>query len=342
MQHIALSRMGTWVRDTWEDTTHGWTNYGGFGLLTVAILIGQVLLLQLAACCGARNTGVPALLSFVTTMLATAYWQMGLVGVATARLHGREGTEADFRQDLSVLGQTILADMTLGAILGLAALIASGPGLAFVIPGVMRNQSEAIVAGAVFCLLGVAIAACLVTTLTIFTVPLVVERRMDFWTALWQSIDCTRRDLLGLMLYLLLVHLLLGMVAMCTCYLLAPLALPLRQALVMRAYRDYFGLGVDHMAPMQVVGYSSYGNPSAEPWESGMGGRGYSANSAPIIEPPAFGYAPPAEPSQPPRPPSLPILPLPPLPEQKRCAHLDEHPYGLKDDDELPPPPPPA
>ena len=263
MDQIASHAMGSWLREVWADVADGWRNYGVFGVMAWGLLIT-------AACIGTCTPGLIGNgLSFATGIILGGVIQCGLCGVALARLHGREAEANDFQQDSGGHLQSIIAVFVIRlldlVVLGVAIL----PGGLLVFAGVRADSDVLTIPGLILCVVVAIPAFTAWRTLMWFVVPLIVDKDMDFWSAMLTSADCARRDFLGLAWTLLLLYGLLGLglalFSALTCSMALILILPFYAALQMRAYRDYFGLGEDRFRPLQITGYSTYGVP-IESW----------------------------------------------------------------------------
>lgn len=94
---------------------------------------------------------------------------------------------------------------------------------------------------------GLGMLACIVGSvivwaLLLFTLPLIIDRRMKFWDAICASYDRTKTNWFGVTLFVFLLGLLVGLIALLTCGLGYFVAFPLQNIAVVLAYRDNFGL----------------------------------------------------------------------------------------------------
>jgi hypothetical protein len=203
----------------------------------------------------------------------------GLAGAAFAGLHGRIPTFADFIQDIGVHVQAALCLLLTQGVTIVAALIAAAPGAALLVPGIINNNELLTIFGAVLMIVFMIPASLLALTLCFFTIPLVVDKKLDFWSALLTSVDCTRRDLLGLMVLTLSWTLINAIAAGCTCGIGTIFFAPWLYMVQARAYRDYFGLQQDRLGLQPVLNHDEPYEPHQYSAGAGYGGgRGYTAS----------------------------------------------------------------
>lgn len=254
MQKIAFERMGTWFSEAWSEYTAGFSNLLPWGALVFGLAVIQNVISQIAGAFGQFSEIIMAItvvLSVILGFVVQGMSQVILAGISLARWHGREAYFSDVKQDLNTHIQGILTMLTGSVLAGILAMIAAIPGgaaigLAFA-SGTNDPNPVLIILGILLILILVLPVAIIFGTLIYFAIPLVVDKRLDFWSALMQSMDCIRRDLLGLMVFFFVYGLCYGLSAICTCGFAVIFLSPFFGLLLTRAYRDYFGLGEDRM-----------------------------------------------------------------------------------------------
>lgn len=304
MQKIAFERFGTWFKDTWEDFKAGFGNYILFGLLSFAVFMAfgaiQIVHMIVLMATGAASGGMVGmgasggygwqLVTVVTTYMAVGISECGSSGVAIARLHGRSATFADYLQSPGAHCQTVLASaiVMIPMIPGQLILGASGFPQSMITSG-SWSPNPAAAMGLLLYVVGFPVML-VVKVLCIFVPALIVDKRMDFWSALRTSADCARRDFWGLamvmLVYTILAGLIGGILTVCTCFIgsiiITPVSVIFRAAFFCRGYRDYFGLEADRIGAT-LNGGTSYRKETAQYYE---------------VATPAQGAPPPLPPSQ--------------------------------------------
>lgn len=91
--------------------------------------------------------------------------------------------------------------------------------------------------GTIACIVGVFFTSALV----VLALPLVVERNMDFWSAITESINKTKQDLMNWVVFVLVVGLLNALGGAVAVGFL--ITLPIGIVMMALAYRDNYGLG---------------------------------------------------------------------------------------------------
>lgn len=259
MKKIAREQMAVWFEEGWKDYWEGFWNVVMFGVPAYGLAMAPWFVVYIFNLTGPLGSVV----SFLTMIFFQGIITAGLCGVALGRLHGRESDERDFAQDIGVHMQSVMTEFMSWIFAALAAGILGLPGIALMAPGYANGQGPLIAAGW-FLFLGAAIPSYLaVRILTLYAIPLVVDKRYDFLSAIRISADCVRRDFMGVMMFFLILKIAYlfagGIISMVTCTLGLIMLMPVYETIRMRSYRDYFGLDEDRYRPDQVVGVSSYG-----------------------------------------------------------------------------------
>ncbi|MBI1293039.1 hypothetical protein GC173_17660 [bacterium] len=252
-----------------------------------------------------QTPGAAQLASVITNSVFQGIITAGLAGVAVAVLHGRDAEMADFMQDLSVWTQAIITVVMQQVITLLVIIVAAIPGGIVMMAAIpLDDKGPALIAGAAVMAIVILPALLCANAMMMFAVPLVVEKRMDFWSALGRSFDCVRRDLGGLILFQIVLGLIVGVGTMCTCVIGTIFFAPMASLALMLAYQDYFGFDEDRTVPPPDPSYL----PPLQEWGSSpLADRGYEGSNPGSFEGPGDGLPPP--PAPPRVPPSLPILP---------------------------------
>lgn len=254
MQKIASERTTTWIGEAFSTLSSGLGNIVLFAALPTLGLI--VLNLAFSFCSallmGFGSIGVVAsILQIIVGIVANVVPMTYCTGVALAHAHGRAADWDDVRLDLSTHVQAIISYLLVTIVSGLVMALVAVPGIGMVVSGFNFSDNFLITAGFVLVFLLVIPAALATFALTMFTIPLIVDRRLDFWSAFLTSVDCARRDLWGLLLFciVLMLVLLVAGIVLCPVTLCMPqiMIYPLWALIIVRVYRDYFGLDVDHV-----------------------------------------------------------------------------------------------
>ncbi len=136
--------------------------------------------------------------------------------------------------------------------------------------------------GAIACVVGVFVTSALV----LFAVPLVMDRRMDFWAAITASVEQVKQDLVAWSVFVLVLGL-LQLLGALICGVGVLVTYPIALAATAIAYRDVFGIQLAE-AP---AGPTTMGPPPAGP------------QVPPMAPPPPPATPPPPPPTAPPVPP---------------------------------------
>lgn len=254
MQKIASERMTLWISEAFS------TFIGAFGniLLFAGLpILGLVIINFVFSFCGAFLMGFGSIgvafsvVQVIVSILAGVLPMTFCTGVALAHAHGRAADWDDVRLDLSTHVQVVLGYLLLAVVSFVVMLLAALPGIGMVASAAHFEDGFLMAAGLVLMIVGAFPAALALFALTMFTIPLIVDRRLDFWSAFLMSIDCARRDLWGLVIFVVIFAVLLTVAGLVVCpvTLCMPqiLILPLWGLIMVRVYRDYFGLDVDHV-----------------------------------------------------------------------------------------------
>ncbi|MEQ8820562.1 MAG: hypothetical protein RLY93_09970 [Sumerlaeia bacterium] len=288
MNPIAFSRFSQWFRSGWQDCNAEWEAVLPFGAAAMAVAIGTGLMMSVGRALFLTldmfNAGTA--FGLIAILAGRGIIEVGVTGTALARLHGREPAWADFQRDAPSYIQGLLAYYFSMVAVNIGAAILALPFLVFALSGLSGSAPSSAGAtfslffGGVMYLLGLAIF----WPLRLFVVPLVVDKRLDFLSAIRFGADCARRDWLGLAVFNLLLSLIAIPSAICPLFLIvtAPLYFQIR----IRAYETYFGLGADRfefhmeerqwMARLQAMSDGLVTVPA--------GGRGFTGLPAPIPE----------------------------------------------------------
>ncbi len=92
--------------------------------------------------------------------------------------------------------------------------------------------------GVIACFVGMFI----VQGLLMFTMPLIIDRRMKFWDAISLSYETTKSNWFGVGWFSFVFGLLLGAIMLLTCGVGALIVFPFQQAIIAAAYNDTFGI----------------------------------------------------------------------------------------------------
>lgn len=252
MQKIAFERFGTWFAEAWTEYSSGFNNLLPWGALVFGLLVFQQILSLAVQIVGMASPEIMAIMSVFVALLGIpvqAASQIITCGVGLARWHGREATIEDVKQDLNTYVQGILGLLLVTIFIGVLSLIGTAPGVGLFIAGVLADDVVLVIVGVVLALLLGLPLIILGQALTYFTIPLIVDKRLDFWSAFLQSVDCVRRDILGMSAFSIVYLILYGLISGCTCSIGIIFLAPFFGVLQMRAYRDYFGLAEDTIAP---------------------------------------------------------------------------------------------
>lgn len=351
MEKIALPRLTNWLRETCQDFGSGIGNLLIYGAVSLLLLLGSTCLsMPLSFLDMLVELPVSTVLSWLLSFIIGGIIACGLCGVALARLHGREAEMRDYWQDLGAMTQAMIGNLVAMVAVMLALYL---PFLPFgylawdALYGGEVATSSLILTGLLGAVIGVPLWLML-AAMTMFVIPLIVDKRLDFWSALLQSVDCARRDLPGLMLLALIIYPAFGFLAGCTCGVGMLFAGPFFYSLIMRAYSDYFGIELDRYRPLQIVGYSNYGDqPEVAPCQGrgfkSMGDQMRMEQEQALQE--ALGLPPLPPPLPPPAPPQAwQQLKVPPLPPKMKPDEARLKPMDGEDEDvlKMPPPPPTA
>ena len=349
MQKIALKNIPEWVAQGWHDCNSDWGNVVQFGAVAFGVNVAMQLVIKGFQLAGQAlgNLELGGVVSLVAFFFYAAFIGCGLSGVALARLHGRDAEWDDFQQDVPTYFQAFLGDILASLALFLAMTAISG---IFFIPVFTQAASGSgdgaiVVVSLILGTIAALLAFIFLYPLKLFIIPLTVDKRLDFWSAIRTSFDCVRRDWLGLTLFNLIAFL-IYLPAYCCCLGLLFLA-PLYYAIVMAAYRSYFGLEPDRNKPkwLMPVDKSAYFSQYDRPFGDYTGDRGdpgaapadparvrpwtppppppSDSEAGPPMPPPKSGNIPP--------PPSFPFAPRPPAVPPFRqndpgVEYLDDHP----------------
>ncbi len=308
MEKIAYKNLGSWIGDAFNDFTSGFTNLMPYGFIYLGVLVLSIILSYCGGFIGALGGQVTLVVAQIV-MTVVQYLLAGigltmLTGVAVGRAHGRDATMADARLDTGVYVQGVLGYFAVSVLTGLVLAVAAIPGVVPLVIGITNNNNGLIVVGGVLIFILALPVLIVVLALLEFIFPLIVDRRLDFWSAITTSADCVRRDLLGMSLFIIVKGLLgipIGLIACLTCGIGAGLMMPFLSILTLRAYRDYFGLDADRNAPTPPTG--GFAGPLVSPFPV----QPAQALQVPPAQPSGFGFVPPGE-GQDPR------LPPPPPP----------------------------
>ena len=249
MDKIAFRRLWGWFADEIEDALGDWQEL----LLTgLAAGVGALVLHVIALMLKARSTPSELLLTFFLYALGEGFLMCVLISSAKARLHERGPGISDLIPSPPVLAHATLAFVFSKVICGIPMVVFGLPSIA--------NAQAALQAGegwqAALVNLGLGVflgggAFLFLNPLFLFAGILAVDRRMDYVQAMRYSVDCVRRDYVGLLIFQLIWGFLwFAGTALATCLtcgapLVAVLTAPVLVGVLMRAYQDYFGLGPD-------------------------------------------------------------------------------------------------
>lgn len=253
MQKIALRSIPDWFAQGWNDCNSDWGNIAQFGAVAFGVRVAMEMIVRGFQFAGQvlGNVQFDVAVSVPLGFLYSALIGCGLSGVALARLHGRDAEWDDFKQDVPTYVQAILADVL--ASLGMFMVVGILSGL-FFLPAILEASKTSgppddgimavsMILGMIVAVVGLIIFA----PFKMFVIPLTVDKRMDFWSAIRTSFDCVRRDWFGLALFNVLIFLILT-ISNCCCILVIFL-MPLYYAMLMASYRSYFGLEPDRYRP---------------------------------------------------------------------------------------------
>jgi hypothetical protein len=307
MQRVAFRQLGKWISSVVDDLRGDVGNLLEFGGISFAFVFGGWLL-QVGFASAARRLFLEEWVGNVVatglSLLVGAGVYTGLTGFAVARRHLRPAGWPDFVQDAATHVQSLLAQLFTKGVL---ALLVAAPVVVAVVPLMalggdpVVGLAGAVVGGLISIVLGFFLAP-----LVLFAVPLVVEERMDFFSAIRTSIDCVRRDWLGLAVYHAIAQLvrLPGLL----CPLFVFVTEPVFHLLVLRAYQEYFDLEDDRYVPPYLAPLILPPEATAEPeplpyWGPGafrpggaQAGRGFEGVGGVEPAPGAFPFAPKAPP----------------------------------------------
>lgn len=299
--------------------------FGDMGTLFFAGFTAFVLqfVVRLPFQMASGSGGWSAVMAFIAEWaIMTALSQAMLLHIAKARLHNREPKFHDLMISPMVLVNLLLVSI-LTTIIQLAGFFVIGIAFATMIETAMDDAmflgTTDSVKHVFLSLMHVIIIgglwAVLSGTLLFFAPNLVVDRRVDFLRALQLSFDCTRRDFLGLLVFVflwtMLFNLAFAVSSLCCGYIpfLWFLFGPVLYGVSMRAYKDYFGLAPDfvHEEILRAEGFDEFVSQIEEERKSAeqrWGRHGHLSPSATTIplRPESHGKG---EPPPPPPPPPI-------------------------------------
>lgn len=251
MEKIAFNRLNLWISDAWDEYKKGFSNLLPYGAIVFGLSMAVSIISQpIAALLNISPTlyGVGMVFIIVIHTCVQGISQTVLSSVGLARWHGRNAAIDDAKLDISTHVQGILGVLIASFFTAFIGLLGCLPGIALIIAGVF-GEMMALVGLGVILLLVIGLPILIITpTLFFFTIPLIIDKQMGFWSALMHSIDCVRRDLLGMIIFSFIFSLFYGVVTMCTCSFGLIFLAPFFGLLRTRAYRDYFGLEEDQIA----------------------------------------------------------------------------------------------
>ena len=222
--------------------TRAWTVlWGNFGVVVGGVAL--FLLIQFAM-------GVTKIIPLVGLMIGlanliiTGPFVAGLYGFLLKVIRGQFADVSDiFAGFRFCFLQAMLAQLVM-SVLSLATMI---PGGVFILMAILKSNGPQPVDGVSLALMVVGFCVALVpfiyiATCWVFTIPLVMDRQMEFWSAMETSRKMVARRWLSVFV-LLIVNALLNVIGFLACCVGLFVAIPLALLSLMYAYEDIFGHG---------------------------------------------------------------------------------------------------
>jgi hypothetical protein len=246
MQQIASSRYSQWISSAFTKAVN---NIGQVILMGVIAIVLVLTANCLASCfnptlsgmLGRVGEGLGMLFSQIVSSLVGGVVAAGLINVGFALHQGREPSMEDFFLKPDVMVQAALVTVLTQGISVVALIILALPSAGLFYASI-TTENPLLGFLAVLLAIPAIIALFPLQALFVFAMPLVIDKKYDFWSAITTSADCVRRDLLGLTLFVFILGLLTGLGTLLTCVIGVVFFMPLYTLVIVHAYRDYFGM----------------------------------------------------------------------------------------------------